>query len=195
MSAPAALRLAVGDGFFAANGLRHLPGAEPGIQQGAGAACSGSGSAEMRMKSIARNRDVLAGLLLIVIGGAAIFIARSYHLGTAAQMGPGFFPLLLGAAIIVTGICLILQRGTESIDLDISALRPLVCVVGAPVVFALLVDRLGFVISAAAAVFLSCLSQPGFRLREVVLSAAVLVTGAVVLFLWLLKVPIEMWPV
>jgi hypothetical protein len=28
-----------------------------------------------------------------------------------------------------------------------------------------------------------------------VLSAAVLVTGAVVLFLWLLKVPIEMWPV
>ena len=41
-------------------------------------------------------KDFVAGLMFIAIGIAAIVIASNYTLGTAARMGPGYFPRILG---------------------------------------------------------------------------------------------------
>ena len=54
--------------------------------------------------ALANNKDVWAGLMLIAIGAAAIFVARSYPFGTALRMGPGFFPVVLGGLLIVFGL-------------------------------------------------------------------------------------------
>ena len=59
--------------------------------------------------SLLNNKDVWAGLLLIVIGAAALFIARNYAFGTALRMGPGFFPIVLGAVLVIAS--LFLKRG------------------------------------------------------------------------------------
>ena len=37
-------------------------------------------------------------MMLIGIGGVAIFIAREYLFGTAIKMGPGFFSIILGGS-------------------------------------------------------------------------------------------------
>ena len=55
--------------------------------------------------SILNNKDVWAGLLLIAIGAVAILIARNYTFGTALRMGPGFFPIVLGALLIFCSAC------------------------------------------------------------------------------------------
>jgi len=46
-------------------------------------------------------KDFWAGALLIATGGIAIFIARDYTFGNALRMGPGYFPIVLGAILIL----------------------------------------------------------------------------------------------
>ena len=48
-------------------------------------------------------KDLVAGLMFIAVGIAAIVIASNYTLGTAARMGPGYFPRILGILMIVLG--------------------------------------------------------------------------------------------
>lgn len=42
------------------------------------------------------NKDFLSGLMFIVTGLGAVFIARDYPVGSTLQMGPGYFPIALG---------------------------------------------------------------------------------------------------
>jgi len=51
--------------------------------------------------TLSNNKDIWSGLMLIVIGAAAILVARNYPFGTALRMGPGFFPVVLGGLLIV----------------------------------------------------------------------------------------------
>ena len=53
------------------------------------------------------NKDFWAGMMLIVIGAAAMFIARDYRFGSALRMGPGFFPTILGGILIAFGACIV----------------------------------------------------------------------------------------
>ena len=49
------------------------------------------------MKHLIKNpRDFWAGVMFLVVGGLFAGIAFTYKLGTAARMGPGYFPLMLG---------------------------------------------------------------------------------------------------
>ena len=45
-------------------------------------------------------------MLFVAIGIAFMVLARQYRLGTAARMGPGFFPTLLGGLLAVLGLSL-----------------------------------------------------------------------------------------
>ena len=54
--------------------------------------------------ALADNKDVWGGLMLIAIGAATVFIARDYPFGTALRMGPGYFPVILGALLILFGV-------------------------------------------------------------------------------------------
>ena len=70
----------------------------------------------------------------------AIVIASNYTLGTAARMGPGYFPRILGILLIVLGVVIALRalrvRGEA---MPRFRLRPLVVVLGSVVLFGLIV--------------------------------------------------------
>ena len=57
--------------------------------------------------TLSNNKDIWSGLMLIVIGAAAILVARNYPFGTALRMGPGFFPVMLGGLLIVFGLTIL----------------------------------------------------------------------------------------
>ena len=66
------------------------------------------GSAEARplpaLRARIRNpRDFLAGLLFIAIGVATVIGASDYPLGTIRNIGPGYYPILLGIALALLG--------------------------------------------------------------------------------------------
>src|SRR5579862_3498623 len=60
-------------------------------------------------------KDFYAGLIFIVFGGLTVWLSEDYTLGTAARMGPAYFPRCLGYVLIALGaIVLFKSLGRES---------------------------------------------------------------------------------
>lgn len=51
--------------------------------------------------------DFFAGLMFLVVGGLFALGAQKYTVGSAARMGPGYFPTLLGILLAVLGAAII----------------------------------------------------------------------------------------
>jgi hypothetical protein len=147
----------------------------------------------MRIQS---KKDFYAGLLFTFSGLFALLVARRYPVGTAARMGAGYFPYLLGGALAVLGLVIVVRslwgRGEPVHPL---ALRPLLLVTGAVIAFALLVRPLGLVLATLTLVVTGSLGNTEFRMGEVAVLCLVLTGMAVVLFAWALGIPFNIWPV
>jgi Tripartite tricarboxylate transporter TctB family len=51
-----------------------------------------------------KNKDLLAGLMFVAIGLVFFVGSYNYQMGTAARMGPGYFPRILGAIMVGLGL-------------------------------------------------------------------------------------------
>ena len=59
-------------------------------------------------------KDYYGGALLIVVGLAAVYAGVGYRVGELAHMGPGFFPVALGALLALTGLLIAVSaRGSS----------------------------------------------------------------------------------
>ena len=136
------------------------------------------------------NKDVWAGMMMIGIGAAAMFIARDYRFGSALRMGPGFFPTFLGGILIAFGICIIAVglRSGEKIQGSVS-LRALVMLPFSLILFGVLMEHAGFIPAMVALVFVSAASGREFKVIEVLLLTVVLTVASVALFIWGLGLP------
>ena len=136
------------------------------------------------------NKDVWAGMMMIGIGAAAMFIARDYRFGSALRMGPGFFPTFLGGILIAFGICIIAVglRSGEKIQGSVS-LRALVMLPFSLILFGVLMEHAGFIPAMVALVFVSAASGREFKFIEVLLLTVVLTVASVALFIWGLGLP------
>ena len=140
--------------------------------------------------TLANNKDVWAGLLLIAIGAAAIFVARNYPFGTALRIGPGFFPVVLGGLLILFGLAVLaigLRRG-ESMAGSWS-LRALIILPLSLILFGLLMEYAGFVPAMLVLIIGSATASTEFRFLEVLLFAAGLTALSVAVFVWALGLP------
>ena len=84
-------------------------------------------------------RDFWAGAIYLALAIVVIWIGRNYHQGTSERMGPGYFPTALGSVLALFGVVSIgrsfIRPGEAIAPL---AWRPLVLVLGATVLFGLL---------------------------------------------------------
>ena len=136
------------------------------------------------------SKDFWSGIMLIAIGAGALVIGRDYPFGTALRMGAGFFPLVLGAALVLFGVFFTVRglRSTDRIEGNWS-LRALVVLPLAFVVFGLLMQHAGFVPALFALIVGSAAAGTEFRLIEVLLLAAFLTVVCVAVFIWALGLP------
>ena len=136
------------------------------------------------------NKDVWAGLFLIVVGVTAVVIARNYTFGTALRMGPGFFPTVLGGFLILSGLY-ILTNGLRSGDALAGSwsLRALIVLPLALVLFGVLIDRAGFIPAMLVLIFGSGLAGTDFRLIELLVFSVLLTALCAIVFVWALGLP------
>src|SRR5438128_442157 len=124
------------------------------------------------MRGIKSPKDFYGGLLLAGFGGFALFFARLYPLGSAARMGPGYFPRMLGILLVVIGAVLMLRSlrwaGTP---LPKWPLRPTVVILGSVVVFGAIVQYVGLALSTVLLIVMASAASHEFRPKEAVLSA------------------------
>lgn len=151
-------------------------------------------------------KDFFAGLLFMAVGGAFAVGATSYTVGTAARMGPGYFPLVLGIILAGMGALITVRAFMHGVPggdrVGVWALRPLLLVLSANVAFgallvgvpALGIPGFGLVVAIFALVIIASLAGGGFAWKPVLLLAAVLSAGSYVAFVWLLALQFPVWP-
>jgi hypothetical protein len=140
-------------------------------------------------------RDFLAGLLFMSFGGVALVVSQSYAVGTAARMGPGYFPRALGILLIVLGAVLALRGFRPSPEPRPAwRWRPLAVVLAGVAIFAVAAQWLGLVLAALLLVVVSSAASPEFRWKEALLSGAVQGAATVAVFVWGLGIPLPVWP-
>lgn len=134
-------------------------------------------------------KDILAGLAALIIGTVVCVISLDFRLGTAARMGPGFVPMILGIILVVSGVIAILV-GTRSLE-SVPQLRwrPMIAVTVALITFALTVERLGFVPASVLLIFLTGLSEDPPKWKALLILSVVLTPAAYLLFIVLLGIP------
>jgi hypothetical protein len=132
--------------------------------------------------------------MLIGIGGGALIIARNYQFGSSLRMGPGYFPTVLGALLVMFGVYFVIQgmrSGAEKITGSWS-LRALVIVPLSLVLFGLLIDRAGFVPALLALIVGSAAATSQSKPIEVLAFAVFLTALCVIVFVWALGLPYEL---
>lgn len=147
------------------------------------------------MSFIRSPKDFWAGVLFVSLGIAAIVISDNYKLGTAARMGPGYFPLILGILLIVLG-AIIALRGVRINGEAIPAWkwRPLLVVLGSVVMFGAIVPTLGVLISTVLLIVAASAASHEFRPKEALIIGVGLAVLSVGVFIIGLKLILPIWP-
>jgi len=145
----------------------------------------------MRRLVTTSNRDYYGGALMLAIGLAAIVQGRQYPIGTLSRMGPGYFPVALGAILAFTGLAIVVSARFASRQVEEKALpaewRGWFCIGLSIVAFVVLGKHGGLVPATFAVVFISALADR----QNTILAAAVLALATVaiciVVFWWALQ--------
>ena len=155
---------------------------------------------------IKSQKDFYSGLMFMLIGGAFAWGATNYSVGTGARMGPGYFPLLLGIVLAVLGAGILFYSLVEHTEdgepVGKFAWRPIVFVLGANIVFGILlaglpkfgIPAMGLIMAIYALVIIASLAGDQFVLRDVLILATILSAGSYLAFIVLLKLQMPVWP-
>jgi len=138
-------------------------------------------------------RDLLGGLLVAAIGLFAALYGQRYEFGSLQQMGPGFFPILLGVGLLLLGGAIAApayrrQGAPIRVEWGTGAL-----VLGSVVVFALALQTLGLVIATLAAVLLASLADRNLRWPGRLKLAAGITLLTVLIFVTGLGMIVPLW--
>ena len=140
-------------------------------------------------------KDFWAGLIFVAIGVGFILLAQQYRLGDMHRMGPAMFPSLVGALLAVLGAILALR----AFVLDGAAVprfyaRPIGVSLLAIVLFGIALQWLGLVAAIAVLVLVGAYAARDVRPLENLALAAAMILFSVAVFVWLLGLPLPLWP-
>lgn len=140
-------------------------------------------------------KDFWAGILFVALGIFAIAVGSGYTLGTAARMGPGYFPRILGILLIGLGAIIALQ----GLRVPGEAVprwhwRPTLVVLGSVVVFGLVVDKVGMAIGTVLLIVGASAASHEFRPKEAIVAGVLLSALACGVFIVALGVQLPIWP-
>ena len=146
---------------------------------------------------IRSHQDFASGILFIVAGAAFAFLARGYRMGTASSMGPGYFPFWLGIVLVLLGVVVVLQslsRNGVADRIPRWDIKTLLWILGSVVLFGLLLQPLGLVLSLVGLVLVSSMASHEFTWKGAVGTAIVMVLVSLAAFVYGLKLQFPVWP-
>lgn len=154
---------------------------------------------------VKNQKDLVCGVLFMLLGVAFAWAASGYRMGSAQDMGPGYVPLLLGALLTLLGGLLsfkaLVFETEDGGRMGRWAWRPLLLGVLANLAFALLLGGLpalglpplGLVAALLALALLAVQTQV-LRWKERLVLVLVLALGGYLLLVLGLKLPLPLWP-
>jgi len=140
-------------------------------------------------------KDFWSGLIFIAIALAFIGLAQQYKMGDMHRMGPALFPTLVGALLAVLGAVI----AARSLVIDGPPVprfhaRPLLMSLAAIALFGIVLSFLGLVAAVVVLVLVGAYATREVRPLEIVVLAVALAVFSVAVFVWLLGLPLPLWP-
>jgi len=148
-------------------------------------------------------KDYYGGALMTLVGMAAVLSGLQYHTGTLSHMGPGFFPVAVGALLAFVGVLIAVSarndpphetkptgHGHSHAAPD---LRGAVCIVLGVLAFLGLGKYGGLIPATFAIVVISALGDRSNTLKQAVLLALAMCVIAAVVFWWALKLQLPLF--
>ncbi|QRQ88276.1 tripartite tricarboxylate transporter TctB family protein [Cupriavidus oxalaticus] len=148
----------------------------------------------MRIRS---QKDFASGLMFILVGFGFSWVARGYSMGTAAKMGPGYFPFWLGIVLALLGALVLwgsLSSKAETDQLARWDIKTLLWILGSVVLFGLLLKPLGMVLSVLVLVLVSSMASHEFSWKGAILNAIILVLISLGAFVYGINLQMPVWP-
>lgn len=140
-------------------------------------------------------KDILAGLMFVVIGMLGFGFSFRFDFGSTAHPGPGFFPSVISVLLVMIGLVVTVSgtlRAAETIPKFV--MRPFLLISLAVVLFALSVERFGLMPAVFMTAVVASFAKSRYGTASRILNAAALAVASAVLFVGLLNLPIRLWP-
>lgn len=145
-------------------------------------------------------QDFWCGLFFVALGALAIYLSRDYEMGSALQMGPGYFPTWLGGILIAFGVVIgalsfrVEHDEQETLALATWPWRPLLVLTVTLVLFAILMEaEFGFVPSLMVLIIGCALAHKDVHWRETLLLSVLVTAGVVAIFSYGLGMPYRLF--
>jgi putative tricarboxylic transport membrane protein len=156
---------------------------------------SSSNGVGKHMRFVRGPKDFWAGVLFVLIGAATVGIAFNYSMGTAARMGPGYFPRALGSLLMFLGALSILRSfRLQGAPIGDWRLRPIVVILGSVVLFGLMLPYAGLALSTIFLVIASSFASHEVRPLEACASSVMMAILCVGIFAYVLSIQVPVWP-
>ncbi|MDP2779618.1 tripartite tricarboxylate transporter TctB family protein [Devosia sp.] len=137
--------------------------------------------------------SVGVSLAIATLGLYAVVVGSGYRMGELTRMGPGFFPVIIGTAVIVLALAAAFESRGENEERMALRLAPIVWVGTAILAWLLLVQSLGLVVATFALVGLSALAKPPIRPVSILVLGGALSLSGYLVFIWGLGMPLTLW--
>jgi putative tricarboxylic transport membrane protein len=145
--------------------------------------------------SIRSPRDFWGGLVLIAVGILAIWASRDLPGQRGFAFGPGTAPRLFSGLLV--GFSAVVALGGLIMDgprIEKYKVRGPVLVIFAILGFAAMIRPLGMVPASFVTFMVAILGSKEMRVLESFVAAAVMTAFCVLLFVYLLNLPFQLWP-
>lgn len=139
--------------------------------------------------------DFYSGLLLVSVSICAIWLVSDLDIGSAREMGPAYFPLMVASILAAMGVFM-MGKGLFVTGDTVRhfELRPLFFLLLSFVAFGVLIEPAGLVIAILVQVGIAHFASSETRPVESLLFAVGLAVLSAVLFVYLLGIPVELLP-
>jgi hypothetical protein len=131
----------------------------------------------------------------VKIGGSVLI--PGYSMGVPARMGPAFFPFWLGVILFGLGAIIAvagLRHKGPAESFPKFYWKPNFYVLGAVVLFGVILKAVGMVIAGIVLVVIACIGSPDFQLKRSVILGVILSVFCALVFVFGLKLPIPLCP-
>jgi hypothetical protein len=144
---------------------------------------------------IKSGQDLLCGLLFILLGALGLWVSRDYAMGSPVRLGTGVFPRLLCWGLIICGVVTMIKAFmSDGERLTPWAMRPVIMITLGTVLFSLLIDGAGLVISMLVLMACGAVAGQDHRWKQTAVFMVIMVAIGVGLFIYGLGMPIKVLP-
>ena len=142
-------------------------------------------------------KDFWSAAMFVVFGVLFMAWSTDYQFGTTQRMGPGYFPTVLGGMLVALGILVglpALKASAPETHVEKIGWRGLLVILGAVILYAILLPRLGFVVALVVLVIMSAMASTEFTWKAALASCVVLGLFSYLVFVKGLELQFPVWP-